>query len=282
METETLSFAEDLCPKDIVTQLLEIAKAHDALDEIGGATSWRWQEGIISRMPKTKTVAKVLRKAYCSEDPIVWFNKTSGPLKAFIRNSMIGGKRELSSFEPRDIYDSLFMVLIVNGRGSSFDELVTNLAKFKFIKNNSLEDKISFKFDLNLAIEIYGEWAKNKVDELINLYQPKKDGFGFYHVEGNIQFLSENYFFHQLEIHKLRISEVGASSETDMWRFENVALSDSEMIYIEKKILEFKEELDQDIAGFNKLKNRDHKKIMPRMISFTLNTIPVNEFGGLQ
>jgi len=281
VETETLSFTEDLCPKDIVTQLLEIAKAHDALDEIGGATSWRWQEGIISRMPKTKTVSKVLRKAYCSEDPIVWFQETEGSLRKFIKNNFLSGYRDYSDFEPADIYDTLFIILTRNTRGVSFEELVLNFSVLKFLKNNKNEDDYSFFMNQNTAVELYGAWATRKVSHLISLLGMEKNSDGFYSGNIHTQFVNEKIEIFKLEIQSLRFRVVGGGSKVDMFRSNFVDLSYEEMIDLEWMIIDFHKKFKSKIDKITSDRSRRKESLEPRIFSFIANTLPINGMGEL-
>lgn len=279
METETLSFAEDLCPKDIVTQLLEIAKAHDALDEIGGATSWRWQEGIISRMPKTKTVVKVLKKAFDSDNPVTWYNNTNGSLKRFIQNNMLSGYKDLSTFEPKDIYETLFIILIQNGRGANFDELVVNLAVLKFLKLNSCEDENFFQVDKELALKIYGEWAKKEVSDLILNFNLKENENGDYTSRYDVQFTSERMVIHRMEIQALRFKVVGGGSKVDMWRSTFTELTFDEMIHMEWMILDFYDNFRKELARIRAKEGRSKSNRTPRVFSFTTTTLPHEGLG---
>ncbi|MEC7277348.1 MAG: hypothetical protein VXV96_13600 [Bdellovibrionota bacterium] len=279
METETLSFAEDLCPKDIVTQLLEIAKAHDALDEIGGATSWRWQEGIISRMPKTKTVIKVLKKAFDSDNPVTWYNNTNGSLKRFIQNNMLSGFKDLSTLEPKDIYETLFVILVQNARGANFDELVVNLAVLKFLKLNSCEDEDSFYVDKELALKIYGEWAVKEVSNLIIKLNLTKNEDGNYISNQDVQFTSEKMLIHRMEIQALRFKVVGASSKVDMWRALFTDLSFDEMIHMEWMILDFYENFKVELNKVRTKEGRSQCDRIPRVFSFTTTTLPLEGLG---
>ncbi len=279
METETLSFAEDLCPKDIVTQLLEIAKAHDALDEIGGATSWRWQEGIISRMPKTKTVIKVLKKAFGTDNPVTWYNNTNGSLKRFIQNNMLSGYKDLSTFEPKDIYETLFIILIQNGRGANFDELVVNLAVLKFLKLNSCEDENFFQVDKELALKIYGEWAKKEVSNLILNLNLKENEDGDYTSRSDIHFTSERMVIHRMEIQALRFKVVGGGSKVDMWRSTFTELTFDEMIHMEWMILDFYDKFRKELAMIRAKEGRSKSNRTPRVFSFTTTTLPHEGLG---
>jgi hypothetical protein len=279
VETETLSFAEDLCPKDIVTQLLEIAKAHDALDEIGGATSWRWQEGIISRMPKTKTVIKVLKKAFGTDNPVTWYNNTNGSLKRFIQNNMLSGYKDLSTFEPKDIYETLFIILIQNGRGANFDELVVNLAVLKFLKLNSCEDENFFQVDKELALKIYGEWAKKEVSNLILNLNLKENEDGDYTSRSDIHFTSERMVIHRMEIQALRFKVVGGGSKVDMWRSTFTELTFDEMIHMEWMILDFYDKFRKELAMIRAKEGRSKSNRTPRVFSFTTTTLPHEGLG---
>ncbi len=280
METETLSFAEDLCPKDIVTQLLEIAKAHDALDEIGGATSWRWQEGIISRMPKTKTVSKVLRKAFRSEEPREWYAKCSGDLQVFIKNTFMSDSRELDNFEPKDIYDAYCAFIISTGMGISFLELVNALCDLRFVKSNVEDDDFAFVLNHEVASSLYGEWAAKKVSDFLKIQDLKKGKDGLYRAPNYLHFCSDRLAEYLREIEALRFRVVGKTSVVDMYKSHFVALTDEEMIHIEKMFIKFNKELAEELKKIGLNTNRSNRDLLPRMLNMTTTTYPLRDFGG--
>ena len=135
METH-IQYSHDPCPKGIVNQLLEIAKENDAMNEIGGATGWRWQEGIISRMPKKKTVARILTKAFKSSNPEIWLKNVEGDLKVFVKNAFNLTYEIVNNYEPKDIYEALLIISTHDGRGIKYDELVFRIAYINFCKKN--------------------------------------------------------------------------------------------------------------------------------------------------
>jgi len=111
-------------PQSIVEQLLEIAKTHDAMDVIGGSTSWRWQEGLITRMPKIKTVTAILTKAFNSENPNVWIEETSGHLKQYLMSAYsVKDLHPILVDNIEDMFEVLFVYSLTDGRGSTYDEL---------------------------------------------------------------------------------------------------------------------------------------------------------------
>ncbi len=281
METQTIAQPEETCPKDIVQQLLDIAKSHDALDEIGGATSWRWQEGIISRMPKTKTVAKILRKAYGTEDPYLWYQKTSGSLKVFIKNSLIVDGRVLDNFEPQDLYEAFLMFSVSNDRGCSFSEMVQSICDLRFIKANLKDDDLFMDLNHELAFETYGKWATKKVSDFIEASNVQKNNLDLYATSYDPQFVSDKMSDYMRELQGLRFQVVGKTSVFDMWRNNYVSLLDDEMIHIEKMYIKFNQEVLKEIEKLKSNPNRDEKLGTPRLLSITATSHPFFNIGGM-
>lgn len=271
METQPISHIEDTCPKDIVQQLLDIAKSHDALDEIGGATSWRWQEGIISRMPKTKTVAKVLRKAYNSDDPYVWVDNVDGPLRSFILRTFKIKNQTYTKIEPKDIYEAAILLSLIDSRGFRFEEMITRLSFLKYAKNNDAEEYF-VDTDYSLVCRLHEKWATKTLNSFLEKYNiPNIDGY--FLIGDSVDYTSPEMFKYQSEITYLRNKVVEGNSHFDYFGTHTVALSDEEMIYFERKIISFQKELLEEFKKCS-TNSKELEASKTRLFSFTAISMP--------
>lgn len=272
METQA-TYTNDPCPKGIVNQLLEIAKENDAMSEIGGATGWRWQEGIISRMPKTKTVARILKKAYGTDDASEWLKHVSGDLKAFVKNAFGVYSGLVSNYNPKDIYEAVFILSTHDGRGATFCELVFKLAYVNYCKSNDFSDEHFIEIDENLILKINERWATEKAKYLIDKFDIPEDENGFFLNPGYHNFTGQLNQYTQ-ELTKLRLNAVGGNSNFDMWRTTFAGLSDEEMIEVEYKVIEYQKELLREIEERQKRKFRDPALQKTRVFKMTCVSIP--------
>ena len=265
METQEIH-TSDPCPKGIVNQLLEIAKENDAMNEIGGATGWRWQEGIISRMPKKQTVAKVLKKAYGTNDPELWSENTTGDLKRFIKNSFGLSGQELILKSPRDVYETLFLVSLTDAGLISFEELVYRMSDLKFYKEiDIVNSKDYFEINDELVLSLNKAWAEKKVTNCIDKFEPEvKDGL--YFIGGKKTFSDSVFINFYQEIMQIRHKKVHASSIYDMWRTYQVNLTDREMIDLEYKLIDVYEDFVKNSKKSEILKDDTSRT---RMFSFS-------------
>jgi hypothetical protein len=275
VETQ-IQYSHDPCPKGIVNQLLEIAKENDAMSEIGGATGWRWQEGIISRMPKTKTVAKILKKAYGTDDPCEWLPHINGDLKVFVKNAF-NLSRKYSTLSPKDIYEALLIISTHDGRGVTFDELVFRLAYLHFCKNNDYSDEHFIQVDEELILKVSEGWAIKKAKDLLDKFEIKANSDNYYVNEGRTSFSDDLNKYIQ-EITKYRLGSVGANSHFDMWRSTFVGLSDQEMVELEYKVIEYKKQLLEEIRSRQSRDFREKSLQKTRVFNFTCITLP-NQSG---
>lgn len=273
METH-IQYSHDPCPKGIVNQLLEIAKENDAMNEIGGATGWRWQEGIISRMPKKKTVARILTRAFKSDEPEVWFKNTEGDLKKLIKNNFKVSSINLINYHPKDIYEVLVILSTHDGRGVTFEELVFRLSYIYFCKNNELEPSTFILLDEELMTSINKEWAVSKANFLLDKFSLTKNENGYYSKPGPHSFKSPSFSKFTNEINQFRLKAVGCNSNFDMWKFYFAALTDDEMIEIEYKIIEFYEALKKDLVRKSQQEFRDPNQLKTRLFRFSCSSLP--------
>ena len=179
-------------PQAIVEQLLDIAKNNDAMDVIGGSTSWRWQEGLITRMPKTKTVAAILTKAFNSEDPNVWLENIDGVLNRYVSSAFKVDILNLKNLSVDDLYEALILMCVSDGNGETFENLVFKLCVFKFADMYKDDDEHFINFDSDLAVKINREWATLKLSKTIKKYRVEKDLLGRYTIGANYHFSDEN------------------------------------------------------------------------------------------
>lgn len=271
METQEINAVEP-CPQGIVSQLLEIAKEHDAMSEIGGATSWRWQEGIITRMPKTKTVAKILTKAFDSSEPNIWFENTSGSLNKFIKKNFAVCDKFVNTIDKEigDVYEAFFVSSIM-ANGISEDEAIFGLCYLKYARG--LEDESEFYPDLDedLVLELNSKWASDKLSKLIRKFKPFELE-GKYLIREESLITSESYVRYFQEYSSLRSKMVGFNSNFDMWRIFTTALTDEEHILFEKKFIQFFNTFTEDIRNLRK--SGQGSDIKKRAFSFSCLTMP--------
>jgi hypothetical protein len=267
--------ASELCPKGIVEQLLELADKHNCISEIGAATAWRWREGIITRMPRKNTVCKVLKQAFNSEDPEKWFLNTSGELKRYIKNAF-PFDRDIVNIKPDDVYEAFYLLSISDGRGVTFDELLFKLAYIKFCKHEDVEPQYFPDFpDEDLLLKINGAWAKKKALKIIEKFGVTVNDLGFYKLPPGYRTLVNDEFNHYTsELIRYRLKAVAGRSHFDMWRHLTCALSDSEMIEIEKKVIKFHKRILEDINEISSRKLRDEKTLKTRFFRMDCASIP--------
>ena len=278
METTAIE-AIDPCPKGIVSQLLDIAKANDATSEIGGATGWRWQEGIISRMPKVNTVAKVLRKAYGTNDPNVWVENCSGDLRKFLQNIYALEGKVLTNFEPQNLFEAVCYTSLVDGRGVTKEELSYRLSFIKYAQSYE-DDGYFIDIDEKLVLKLHFEWANSTVEKFLNKYEISCDNDGFYSIPSDNINSNEKLTRYQVEIGQLRHKLVGSNSRVDMWRNFTVALNDKEMIEVELKLLEYYKNLVSEIKKRTSSGFRCPSDQATRIFSISSVTLK-NKEGGL-
>jgi hypothetical protein len=278
VETQTIAEIET-SPQGIVEQLLEIAKEHDCIGEVGNATLWRWKEGLITCMPKTKTVARLLTAAFKSDKPIDWFKNTSGELRKYIKNNF--GLQDFNKLLEGDfiddIYDSLLIVLLTSGEGRSFDELVYS---FCFTRYASSLDPMEFyqKPDEEYVLNTYSTWASKKVLHCLEK-MPHKVEQGLYKVEGTNYITSEAHLSNVNYLMALRHRVVGYNSHFDMWRYTYVDLSNEEHIELEKEMIEIYSKFMKKALEKRKLESKFGrvKTSTTRIYGFTAVSIPRGE-----
>lgn len=267
---------EHSCAKSIAAELYNVAKANDALGAIGGSTSWRWQEGLISRMPKASTVAAVLTKAFNSDDPNIWCKSVDSNLRDFIVKTFgIQTNNTLFSSDIiNDIYESAVFISISSGDGSRRDDLVYQLSFYKY--SSSLDDDDSYyeEPDKMVVLSMYGSWAERKLDKILDKFSFSKNGEYYTFMNENISVSSERHARNCLELVKLRSRVVGATSVHDMWRNHWYNLSDSQHIEIEKKMIKFFHEVDTYIRQNYNNSCRSDKTLKPRLYSYNAMMMP--------
>lgn len=284
METQELSnSSNDLCPKGIVEQLLEIADKYDCISEIGNATAWRWREGIISRMPKKNTVARILNKAFNTDSPSAWLRETNGDLNFYIKNSfnIDRDSDKIITSELDDIYEMIFGISAGDGKGISFDELVYKIAYFKFCKNQDSGSDYFADFDESLVLKVNGKWAEKKALEIIKKFNIEVSEDGRYRTEGGT-FSSESANDFTSEIIQARLKATSGRSEVDMWRNVNAALSDEEMIELELMYIDFQNKILGKIEEMQDRKIRDLATLRTRMFRTNCITLPNNAGEGVK
>jgi len=261
------------CPRGVAAELAAIAIDHDVIDTIGRATSWRWREGVISRMPKAATIARILSKSFKSDDPKVWHEKVGENLKPFVAQTFgIDTNRVFESGETiNDIYDSLVAILIISNKATR-EELIYNLCFFKYASSLDEDDEV---YELPAAESILGAykiWATIKLEKILlkNRYV-LKDGYYEYVTNGcdSIQISSEKHARNILKINSLRSRIVGYNSYFDLWRASHFELTDEQHVQIEKKIINFSKELDSFIKDEFVLDDVKIKNAKKRLYSFS-------------
>ncbi len=267
-------------PQSIVEQLLEIAKKYDAMDVIGGSTSWRWQEGLITRMPKTKTVAAILTKAFNSDDPNVWIRKTDRELRSYLLSVYsVSDLNTVLLSNIKDKYELLFIYSTSDSRGATFEELKFKLCLFKYAEVFANEILYFEDLDEDLVLNINGDWADLRIQEMLEKYSPSQTDDGRFTIGcGNCFGSGEETtkFIRELEILRLRI--VGYNSHFDMWRFYGSSLTDREMVYIERNMLAYYEKLINEIQNvsfeFDKEEELTRKTRVFSLSSFSIPNSP--------
>lgn len=280
MEVSTPKSIDTLSPKGIVEQLLDIADKHDCISEIGSATAWRWREGIISRMPKKNTVARILKKAFNSDIPSQWLSEISGDLKAYVQNSFAISCDFALTYELEDIYEVIFGISAGDGKGISLDELVYKIAYFKFCKNQDSDYEYFVDFDENLILKVNGKWAEKKALEIIKKFGLEIGEDGRYKIPSGT-FQSERYNHFSSELIQARLKATGDRSQIDMWRSLNAALSDEEMIEIELMYNDFQKKVFDEIERMKSRKLRDQNTIKTRMFRTDCITLPNRPGEGI-
>jgi len=261
--------------QNIVSQLVDIAKANNAMDVIGTSTSWRWQEGLISRMPKTRTVAAILSKAFKTDDPRLWLSHLPKDLQWFVNTNILKfSDFERTTFpEVRDVYEAYFLTSRLSGTTSQ-DEILFGLCYFKFA--SSLEESIDFyeSPDLNEVMSVYGSWAKKKYDSCFLKFEPtikeKKDSPSTYNFIS-----SESYTRKKSELMILRNKIVGFNSIHDMWNSISFRVTDEQHIDIEKEMKAFFNSLKDKYIG----QGRGDSVPGTRLRTYAVNAISYPSFG---
>lgn len=277
MRVETLEIsANEPCPRGIVGQLLEIAKENDAMSEIGGATSWRWQEGIISRMPKTKTVAKILTKAFGTDNPHTWLSKTEGDLKYFIKYNfgLENWDKFLNGNFVRDLYDSLFVIMAGSGKGTSHEELIHSFSYFKFAEGFIEDSDYSVNPQREELIGLYGDWANKKLENVLeNVFHEVVDGK--FKIPKCSFVASEKHLANVKKINELRLKTIGFNSHFDMWRFFNLDLTDDHHIELERELIKLYDKfLKKSLEVSEKSTLQATQNTVTRVYMFDVITIP--------
>jgi hypothetical protein len=274
---DQMSTTEHSCPKGIAAELYNVAKANDALDAIGGSTSWRWQEGLISRMPKASTVAAVLTKAFDSNEPSVWYKKVDKNLATFIAKTFgIETNNKLFTGDIiNDIYESAVLISISSGNGSLRSDLIYQLSFYKY--SSSLDDDDDSYYeepDQMLILSMYGMWAERKLDKILAKFMFSKDGDYYTFMSENASVSSEKHARNCLELVRLRSRVVGGTSVHDMWRNHWYNLSDTQHIEIEKKMIKFFHEIDTFIRHNYDNSCKSDKTLKPRLYSYNAMMMP--------
>jgi hypothetical protein len=229
--------------QNIVSQLVDIAKANNAMDVIGNSTSWRWQEGLISRMPKTRTVAAILTKAFRTDDPRDWLVKVPNDLKWFIKTNILKDEAydAITSLEVDDIYEAYYLTIWSTG-GASREEVIFGFCYFRYASTMDckIEQYEAPSFDKVKAL--YGSWAEQKYNECVirfDLESTERKS----QKPWSLFFNNESFTRRSAELAILRNKIVGFSSIYDMWKFSSFRVTDSEHIEIELEIKAFYEGL---------------------------------------
>lgn len=267
METQTIAEFET-SPKGIVEQLLDIAEKYDCMSEIGNATSWRWKEGIITRMPKIKTVAKILRAAYNTEDPHVWYRESSGDLKKYIKNSFELSYNNITYFEPKDIYEAMCFISISDGKGILFEELVNRLCVLKFSKGMDLNED-SQDYDFDYINKVHSKWAVRVAEDFLSNFGVSTNEEGYYSLGVDTTNSTESLVFFINEINSLQAKLLKFCSHFDMWRYITVSLTDQEMIELELELLSVYKRFMSKSNSMTSFEGRDKSQMRTRVFSFS-------------
>ncbi len=258
--------------QSIVSQLVDIAKTNNAMDVIGTSTGWRWQEGLISRMPKTRTVAAILTKAFSSENPMDWIRKVPDDLKWFIKANILKNKDwdDITSFEVDDIYETYFLTSWF-GDQSLREEVVFGFCYFRYAKtiDNSIEEYVNPSSEKILSL--FQGWAETKYDECVLKYdlgEVQRNSEGSWY-----QFINtESFTRYTAELAILRNKVVGFSSIFDMWKSSFFRVTDEEHIKIELEIKAFYDDLRSRYNSNKKTNQEISTKL--RTYSFSAITLP--------
>jgi hypothetical protein len=263
-------------PKYIAQELYNLARDNDALDAVGASTSWRWQEGVISRMPKAATVAAVLTKAFGTEDPKVWHTKVGANLKGYVSSTFkIDLNRKLiMGIGVSDIYDSMFIIALSANHtvGATKEDLIYKLCFLKYAVALDEEDIFELPDDEKI-LEVYGKWATNKLKSLLSKFECQFENDYYKISDVSIQLESEKHTQNVMELIKLRSRVVGFNSIYDMWKVNWFAMTDEQFIEVERKIIKFHNELLFYMENIISSNTHD-KNIKMRFVSLVSNTLP--------
>ena len=274
METLDVASLEESCPKGLVSELLELAKKHDALNTIKDSTLWRWQEGLITRMPKTKTVVKILREVFRTEDPLVWIENTSGELQSYLKRSCNLGQKISANYRVENIYEALTVISLHDNVGFHLNQLIYRIAFIKYCMSIEGEDEDLLRVEESKILNIYGDWAKTQAKKILLKFGLKPNKDGVYKGESGVYFTDENITYYQQQIIQYRIKFTGKSSNFDMWRTVFFALNNEEMIEFEYKVLDYYQKLLQELKEKENLPNRDMKSMKTRFLSVNCISLP--------
>ena len=266
--------------QNIVSQLVDIAKANNAMDVIGNSTSWRWQEGLISRMPKTRTVAAILTKAFRSEDPRDWIPKVPESIQWFIKANILKDDfyDSIVSVEVEDVFEAYFLTIWSCG-GACKDEIIFGFCYFKFAQTIDCKIEQYDTPEFNEVRALYGSWALKKFDECTSKFDisgHERDDKSKPH---SLFFNTESFTRKTAELAILRNKIVGFNSIYDMWRTTSFRVTDSEHIQIELEIKAFYEQLREKYA-LKENCSLDEPDAM-RTYSFSATSFPTVS-GGLR
>ena len=269
MKNQTEESTSNLKAKKIVKQLVEIAKKNNAMDVIGASTSWRWQEGLISKMPKTKTVTAILSKAFNTSDPREWLGKVPRELSWFIKTNILKSPNfdEPKFPEVNDVFEVYFLVTWTTN-ATKKEEVIFGLCYYKFA--SSIEDDVELYENPNLdrLLLIYGSWAHKKYQECLSKFEPSRE-----FIQTNLphySFISSESYTRKLaELGNLRNRIVGFSSIHDMWNSVSFRVSDEEHIEIEKEMKAFYEKMKEKYMR----KGEKVSNAGTRLRTYTINAI---------
>jgi hypothetical protein len=258
--------------QNIVSQLVDIAKANNAMDVIGTSTSWRWQEGLISRMPKTRTVAAILTKAFRSDDPRVWLSKVPEDLSWFIKVNIIKDKDfdAIAAVEVEDVYETYFLTSWFTG-DTSREEIIFGFCYFRYACSIGNKIEVYEEPHVQQILSLFEGWATKKFDDCTFKFdlegsdREKKENWGQF-------FNSESFTRMSAKLAILRNKIIGFTSIHDMWRSSSFRVSDEEHIKIELEIISFYKDLRARYA--NKQNDDSHGSARLRTYAFSALTFP--------
>ena len=129
--------------------------------------------------------------------------------------------------------------------------------------------------DEDYVLKMNSKWAEKKLSKCLSKFYYRKNELGFYFLDTKVAYSgSEKFAIHIRKIEMLRLKIVGYNSHYDMWRGKFASLTDSEMIEMEYKMLDYWESLMKDFSSRKGVPLLDEETRKNRVFSITAITNP--------